>query len=154
MGQATKPNPVMLNPHCSILDGSSNSCSMFPTLLFVTAVTSLLLLPLSVGKCNRPKLMRLSNFVSGVVAELYPLVSLRLTYPPSVSRETSEISPFSYQTRLLSFFCVNRPKTPLLHLYSDYHTWDKHTPFIFKLLPLAGLFHCEFLCCIFFFPPE
>lgn len=29
---------------------------------------------------------------------------------PKVSTKTSVISPFSYQTRLLSFFCVNRPK--------------------------------------------
>lgn len=64
--------------HCSIRDVSSNCCRVFPSLLFVTAVMLYLLLPVSIGKCIRPKLMRLSNIVDGVIAELYPLGTLRL----------------------------------------------------------------------------
>lgn len=64
--------------HCSKLDVNSNCCRVFPSLLFVAAVMLYLILPVSIGKCIRPNLMRFSDIVDGVIAELYLLGTLRL----------------------------------------------------------------------------
>ena len=108
--------------HCSILDVSSSCCTVIPSLLFVTAVTLHLLLPVSIGKCIRPKLMRLANIVNGVIAELCPLGTLRLlrtiwkVMHQRCWQRPLRFHAFPLRQASLIFFWVSSSKTPLLHL--------------------------------------
>lgn len=94
-----KSNPAEPS-HCSILDVSSNRCHLFPTLLSITAVMLCLLLPVSIGKCIRPKLMSLSNTANGVIAELYLFCTLRLI------RSIWKVMLRGYEQRLLGFYLL------------------------------------------------
>lgn len=140
--------------HCSKLDVSSNCCHVFPSLLFVAAVVLYLVLPVSIGKCIRPNLMRFSN---GVIAELYPLGTLKFirsiwkVIHQGCQQRPLEFHPFLLRQASFNFLLDKQlQNTSVSSLYKISHRRQTSPIYIQTFCLLA----CFFLFCfgLFFFP--